>query len=323
MGPDALLGAIDATTEFDTAAQSVVEFVRARVGLEMVAVSRRLGDDYVVMLADDDCYGVAAGDVLSWDDTFCARMADGRAPRVAPDVDAIPAYVEAREILGMDVAAYMTVPIQGEDGLLGTLCGASPRRHSRDLENEQPLLELLAGLLGKLLTHALRAEDAQRRAEIAEAHADTDALTGIGNRRRWERTLLAEDSRCARQATPATIVVLDLDGLKTVNDVLGHDAGDELLRLAADVLASTIRPTDALARLGGDEFGIIASGCDAAGAEKLLRRLRHNLRVAGVDASIGVGFRTARNILLDAWKSADEAMYSDKRKGQRRLIPVS
>jgi diguanylate cyclase (GGDEF)-like protein len=132
--------------------------------------------------------------------------------------------------------------------------------------------------------------------------------------------ILAEESRCARNNTTAAIILIDLDGLKAVNDRLGHSAGDQLICLAADILTRTVRPTDTVARLGGDEFAVLASGCDVEGAKLLCQRLRAELGSAGVDASIGFGHRAANRTMHSAWGEADEAMYADKRNRRRFIV---
>lgn len=161
--------------------------------------------------------------------------------------------------------------------------------------------------------------DAQLRAEAAATASQADALTGLLNRRGFDRVLLIEEKRSKRAPDlDDTIFVIDLDGLKTVNDTEGHAAGDRLIRLAADTLDRSIRGSDQLFRIGGDEFVILATESTPPGADVLLQRLRSALDEAGVAASIGSASRMAGGTLIEAFSDADHAMYRDKeaRKGR-------
>jgi diguanylate cyclase (GGDEF)-like protein len=125
--------------------------------------------------------------------------------------------------------------------------------------------------------------------------------------------VVREEERFRRFGDDATVIVLDLDNLKTVNDVRGHDAGDDYIRAAARVLDSTVRSGDVLARLGGDEFGIIAVGATAEQAEGWVERAERELERAGVSGSFGHAPYSIVAGFPGAWKAADEAMYVRKR----------
>src|SRR4051812_48589320 len=85
-----------------------------------------------------------------------------------------------------------------------------------------------------------------------------DALTGCLNRRGWTEALEAEERRCGRHDLDAMVVVVDVDGLKAINDTEGHDAGDRCLADCGNALRGAVRAEDCVARLGGDEFGVLA-----------------------------------------------------------------
>ena len=110
----------------------------------------------------------------------------------------------------------------------------------------------------------------------------------------------------------ASLVAIDLDELKRVNDRQGHAAGDRLLRRAAQVIDSTRRAADVVARLGGDEFGVLAVECDEPAAKVLADRLRGALDAAGIRASASVGHATRQpsGTLAQAWSAADAEMYA-------------
>src|SRR3954447_11678385 len=107
---------------------------------------------------------------------------------------------------------------------------------------------------------SLREEIRLLRAALARAEheAMVDPLTGCLNRRGWTACLRTEERRCARHGLAAVVVIVDLDGLKAINDAEAHDAGDRRLVGCADALRRAVRGEDFLARLGGDEFAILA-----------------------------------------------------------------
>src|SRR5207253_2070780 len=154
---------------------------------------------------------------------------------------------------------------------------------------------------------------ATARAGRAEALAATDALTGLGNQRAWWDRVAEEDARIQRSEATAVVAVVDLDGLKLVNDERGHLHGDLLLRLAAQTLRHTVRTCDVVARVGGDEFAVLAVDYEAE-PSVLVDRISNGLDAAGIDASVGAAVSNPGVSLVDAYARADQRMYAQKRE---------
>lgn len=178
---------------------------------------------------------------------------------------------------------------------------------------EEPLDELIGRLLSTVLLAEERARDAAARADRAELDSLADPLTGLANRRAWIRLVATEEDRCRRHGIETSVVVIDLDGLKEVNDDLGHTAGDDLLCRAARAIVAQTRAHDAVARLGGDEFAVLATHCPEDDAQALTRRLVAALDEERISASVGVATRMPAQGLHRAWEQADSAMYRTKR----------
>jgi diguanylate cyclase (GGDEF)-like protein len=173
--------------------------------------------------------------------------------------------------------------------------------------------------LANYVALALRNSDVQRT--LAE-QARTDSLTGLANRASFRRALDAVLAHPTER--PASLLYVDLDNFKTVNDVLGHAAGDDLLRVAAARLEAATRPQDVCARLGGDEFAVVLPDTSPGDAEEIARRIiahitgpvqlgEHQARIA---ASVGVTTARCGSAADGLLKEADVAMYAAKAQGK-------
>ena len=157
-----------------------------------------------------------------------------------------------------------------------------------------------------------------------------DPLTGLANRRSFERALSREIDRVARSGEPALLLTLDIDHFKRVNDTHGHAAGDQVIRAVARALAETVRPMDLVARTGGEEFAIVLPNCPAAFGTQVAERIR--TRVArqpveiapgehvNVTVSVGGAFapqwvRTTARLWMDR---TDLQLYRAKGDGRNR-----
>ena len=299
---------------FQDASRATLAFLHQRLGFALWMVTRTEGENWIVLHAEDHGYGVAAGNVFPWAHSFCSEMVKGNGPRIAHDSGNVAAYHDAAIGRQVPIQAYVGVPLTHSDGsLFGTLCAIDPMRQPETIAQEQDLIELLAAMLSTVLQWELKATAEVRRSERLALEAATDVLTGLSNRRAWNELMAREEERSGRYGHPAAVLVMDIDGLKRINDSAGHAAGDDLIVRTAQALRQAARQNDVVARLGGDEFAMLAIECDRAGAEALLARTRLALREAGVPASVGMATRDPASGLLAAWERADQAMYRDKR----------
>ncbi|MCI0519310.1 MAG: diguanylate cyclase [Chloroflexi bacterium] len=176
--------------------------------------------------------------------------------------------------------------------------------------------------LGRVLV-SLEDITARKRAEDYLRYLGThDVLTGLYNRAYFEE----ERNRLQNSRLyPISIVIIDLDGLKDVNDSRGHEAGDELLRRAAEVFKASFRNEDVVARLGGDEFGVILPKTDEGAVDLAMQRV-HNLNdmsnnfYPGAPLNFSMGAATAAigRMLTEVQRVADDHMYVEKRKHRRQ-----
>ncbi|MGN6389696.1 MAG: diguanylate cyclase, partial [Burkholderiaceae bacterium] len=168
-------------------------------------------------------------------------------------------------------------------------------------------------------------EEQKRALEESVQHLEelsaTDELTGLKNRRAFDHILESEWAFSSRYETPLSLLALDLDHFKQVNDTLGHPAGDKLLRDVAHVLKRNDRANDTAARIGGEEFVVVLPNTDMQGAAILAERIRREVEAIGVTTiSIGIAGRddTVREP-KSMIKAADDALYAAKRSGRNRV----
>jgi diguanylate cyclase (GGDEF)-like protein len=161
--------------------------------------------------------------------------------------------------------------------------------------------------------------------ELSE-RARHDGLTGLLNRAALDERVATERSRSIRDGTPVSVLAVDVDAFKALNDSLGHARGDEVLRKVAGALESRTRQHDAVGRIGGDEFAVLLSGASESAAQAVAEDLRsavaRGLTRDGAGVTVSVGVATGRHPVPsfeDMLRAADAAMYAGKRAGGDRV----
>ncbi len=200
------------------------------------------------------------------------------------------------------------------------LIGASRRR------------EFAASVNSRRVYSQLRAEIAQREQRAVElAHqANTDPLTKIGNRRHFEDQAQAEFQRAQRTHEPLSLMIIDVDHFKWINDTHGHPVGDDVLRRLSSMLDEHVRRVDSVGRLGGEEFAVLMPGADRARAEEAAERLRGHVANLALELPTGIVRMTVSigvtecdvwtETLADSLARADEALYRAKAEGRDRVV---
>lgn len=253
--------------------------------------------------------------------------------RPGPDgaVDPAPAILASPDVKNAD--SFIGIPLQMHDGShFGTLCAisnAAKRFHRNEVE--------LLTVLGRVIVNELDRDNKEQALEKKQAdlveHAErlrtdafTDALTGVQNRRGFERALQREWKLSRRGTVESYLVLVDLDDFKAVNDRFGHAAGDRVLQLCAQALQEAARGTDVVGRIGGDEFAAVLVGCESADDAVGYRERAHltlERYLKGEEAR--VNFSSGHQELaeapsaLRAMELADQAMYWQKRQRAGRL----
>ena len=299
--------------------ESIVAGASALVGGEM-AMLRLIDGDDPTSTVPAAVAGSGSGTPIAGRVPRCDGMA-GRAIEeaslVAIEDDPEEVSMQA-DLLGCQAQAAMAVPVHEHGTVVGGLVVMSHREGRRYTDEEREMVAAFA-------EHASLALAAARTVDTMR-HAYNDFLTGLANRGLFIARLEQALSRAAREGNAVTILFLDIDRFKLVNDRLGHAAGDELLVAVAERLRGCLRHAETAARLGGDEFAVLLeeTGGTRDGvqvARNVMQAFRKPFTLQGhellVSASLGVA--TGHDVGADELlREADEAMYRAKRQGKGR-----
>lgn len=174
---------------------------------------------------------------------------------------------------------------------------------------------------------AFLASEFKKSLDINKALARSDPLTGIANRRAFFEFAGIELNKARRFNYPVSIIYLDIDNFKLINDRYGHHVGDKLLKIVADTVSNNIRSIDMVARFGGDELGVLLPETDSQGtrilAGKIHQKLLSEMRHHGWESTFSIGAATFHNSNVKVYEMlniADKLMYLAKKNGKNKII---
>jgi diguanylate cyclase (GGDEF)-like protein len=244
----------------------------------------------------------------------------GRAARVS-DYQSHESDQVARIVRAGGYRSAVAAPVRVAGRLWGALLAATTQERMLDVDAEERL-ERFAALV------ALAIANAEAQARLA-SQAASDPLTGLANHGVFFERLHAEVQRARRNGKPLAVVLVDLDHFKSVNDVHGHLAGDDVLVETAGRLATLARAEDTVARIGGEEFAWLLPECDAHSAWAAGERARRAIAdvpfpdVGRLTLSAGVAEFTDGMSVNDLFRAADSALYQAKAQGRDACVPYS
>lgn len=312
----ALLNERDALTTAATLNREIYEIIAMHTG-DMIFVCDLNGHTLFVSPSMSEHFGRPAEDF----------MGASKKDLLHPDDFSVMERVHAAVAAG-EKPASVVLRFAHRDGTyraMDVIVRPGPRR-------KQGGQRLLIGSM-RDITERLDEERALRaRGAELETLAATDALTGLPNRRRYDEVMAIEWARAARDGQPLSLLAIDADRFKLVNDHFGHETGDVCLRRIAAVIAGEIRrPGDLAARVGGEEFSVLLPGTGATGARMLAERIRERMEAAGLPLqpngsgilTLSIGVATARvrpGAANHLFADADAALYAAKAGGRNRVV---
>ena len=272
--------------------------------------------------------------------SFChyAMVSDG--PLVLADVTLVPVFCDVPTVQSLGVRAYAGIPLVTPEGrVLGSFCAVDFQPRQWTETDIEVLVELAYSTMREIqLRQAVRASKAlnQRLLEQLQ-HVDelnralgelatTDPLTGLRNRRAFDQGLALELAIVERRHTPLSLLMLDVDHFKQINDSLGHDTGDRVLETIGRILGACARVIDVVARVGGEEFAVLLPSTDAEGAVEVAERTRIALAQAdwphgcSVTVSVGAATLVDGESACSLYARADAALYCAKKTGRNRVV---
>lgn len=323
-----LSDSVSSAKTLEDLARPMLEMLEAVTGLEstyLTTIDLDKGLQRVLFARNAGAMTIPEGLSVPWSDTLCRRALEEGRP-YTDDVATRWGDSDAARELG--IRTYVSTPVRtdGSD-LYGTLCAASGATRAL-APHAEAVLRLFAKLIAQQVEREMLVlELRQANAELA-AHASTDALTGLPNRRSLLDTLRRLLAHGEREGRSVLVGFIDMDGFKKINDTHGHDIGDEFLSAMAGRLSASLRASDVLARFGGDEFVVVGAGpahdesprtAARALADRLgegsIGELRLNQTMLDYGgASVGVVAVDPRTTSAEeALRLADDAMYAVKR----------
>jgi len=301
----------------DELISSALAFLADHFGLEYGAVLLCEGNELVIrgVRSPDGTGSLEIGERIPFGRGIVGRAATTGRSALVMDVAADPAYVEGSP----ETRSELALPMISAGKVLGVVNIESPQPGFFD-EEDQQLLEAVANELAIAVSN-LRSQDALRE------QAFRDPLTGVRNRQYFNDTIASELKRADRYGHPVSLMMLDVDGFRAVNNRLGHLRGDEVLQAVARFLEDSVRSTDSIIRYGGDEFLILMPETDGepgGQSVQVAQRLKKGiaavpglLGLASVEIGLSVGIYTRQpqdpRSVEEILEEADRRLYADKR----------
>ncbi|RUS47391.1 diguanylate cyclase [Cohnella sp. AR92] len=248
-------------------------------------------------------------------------------------------YLSLRSSSQPDVPVLLNGARQEHEGETVTVCVVVEMR--KRLEHEKDILETKRRLeqlvqetneANRKLELLHREYEAKQQELLSmnlqlETLALTDPLTGLKNRRFFQESLLAHIASFRRSQAPFSILLIDIDRFKSINDTYGHPVGDLVLTELARLLQASSRETDVVARFGGEEFIVLLEGADQTSSVRIAERYRAAIEATpmgklNITASMGVATMTAEDTSETLIDRADQALYQSKENGRNRVTSL-
>jgi diguanylate cyclase (GGDEF)-like protein len=296
---------------------AMIEDLTGADGAALVRWDRETQQGFVAV-ADGTCARYA-GSVVE-DDSLAGTACREKVPQLWHEVSGRGEEAEAlfSRALPTQTGCVLVQPLKRRSAVIGAVV-ATHVEPGRLGASELRALSLFDAMASFRLASAWKLEEVARRALV-------DGLTGLANRVGFETEMRGALAEQMRHRWPVSLVLVDIDNFKFVNDTYGHEAGDEVLRAVARTLQDGARTTDVCARVGGDEMAVVLKDTEAGGARELAERLRvaiESLRIGAGDEDISVTasfgvvtYPTEESDWSALFRAADRALYRAKAQGR-------
>jgi len=316
----------DRSLSFSERLDAILQLGCDHFGMLFGILSRVQGQHYTVIQVRSPGDSIQPGTAFELGSTYCVHTLSANGPTGfhhagASDIRSHPCYLQ------FELESYFGVPVVVDGEPFGTLNFSNVDARRPFSSQDHELLTLFGDWVGHELERDLHLQELERVREELRQAALTDALTGLRNRRWMMEALEHELNRSRRNQGPMSVVLVDFDHFKTINDVHGHATGDAALCVFADVATRVVRDMDVVGRWGGEEFLVLAPDTDLDGACALAERLRQ--AVEDVDlpgehlkltVSLGVAQLGKGDDIDHLVDRADKALYGAKENGRNQVV---
>ena len=301
---------LEHATRFDEVMETMVRHSCARLGFSRAAVLVRRGDRWRGVVDNGTTVTLVAlpdhGAPLVWE---AWERAEPMLVRTLDD--------DVLDFVLPGARNAIVAPVVADDDAIGVAVG----EWGGGSDARMPALTVQA--FAQSASHTALALHNAALLEEVERLATRDGLTGLANRRLFEESLDRETARAQRLGTPLSLLILDIDHFKQINDSYGHPAGDRVLREMGEAIGASTKSFDVAARYGGDEFVVLLPDCNASDAVGVADRVRGEIaqRVHDVPVTVSAGAATLPDNAIDAERlvaAADSALYEAKHNGRDR-----
>lgn len=251
---------------FQDAASDVLQHLQHKLGFAFWAISRSEEDELEMVVTLDNHYGVKDGARVKWTDSICSRMVAGLGPKIAPDLDRVPAYKQAPVARQFPISAYIGFPLWDSDGqLFGTLAAVDPQRQSDDLLRSESTLQLFSRLISTHLSLDLQIRS-QTEKVGSQLEGIIDSDTKLLNKLGWSRFLEAQQRRAKTQGLQSYVAQITFE----INSV-------EMIMMALEPIRQFLGPSAVMARGEHDQILICIPDLTKEQGDQLMQQLYEKL----------------------------------------------
>ncbi|MCL1067942.1 sensor domain-containing diguanylate cyclase [Shewanella olleyana] len=319
---------------FEHQVNELIQMGLERFGLDIGIFSKIEGSNYFVQ----DCITpkdvpMMPGDRFDYDATYCSITCSAMAPVAIEHVGSDKRFAVHPAYKAFGLESYIGVPIRLNDELYGTLNFSSPTPFFRKfLDIDIDALQLMASWIEVELIRREQEAELRKLNNKLKYQANYDSLTNIPNRRGMHRKLIKGMNHLNRMSGECTLAILDIDYFKKLNDVYGHQKGDEALVEIANKINDSLRDYEFVARLGGEEFMIWLPDTNSKGSSIVFKRVMKSIseiKVTSEPITVSIGsshykFSDNKQVNLtelidDMMGKADKALYEAKQQGRNQF----
>jgi len=278
---------VEILEEIQKPLEALIALLKERINLDLWMFTRVIEDDWIIIAASENNYGIKSGDVLVWSESICSRMVGHEGPNIAPDITTIDSYNNAPIARHKPIAAYVGFPILNEnEELLGTLCAIDQKPRSETLTETNQFIQPLLNVAKTLINQNDTILRLHRALDKLNEQSSIDDITGLPNQEAFFQ--IAEETKHKYDALdcPIGVIVIDLGSfsLKRSDDGLQYE---DLMRAVTADLSAMTRDADVLSKLYGNRFCMLLVNVDTKYVGSVVMKIAKNLERYKMNVSIG------------------------------------